>query len=208
MNAFALKVFLFLIQLLHAIDWCKSFSLCKRYSIKFIETESCLNWINIQPIPCSFISLLLLVGHCDRKECPVYYLSRVITGRGTRYSGRALPHISLCYSEVASLLHVLHSSYCDKMWPNQTLNVSSYTILIGRAARRFLTLAGYDMKCVTPNAMKSKALVDLLAHFPCGEYEYAPPSEQNSQLQYWRKPTNFRKLASNVNSPHVQQNVP
>ena len=29
--------------------------------------------------------------------------------------GRALPHISLCYSEVASLLHVLHSSYCDKM---------------------------------------------------------------------------------------------
>jgi hypothetical protein len=54
------------------------------------------------------------------------------------------------------------------------------------------------MKCVTPNAMKSKALVDLLAHFPSGEYEYAPPSEQNSQLQYWRKPTNFRKLASNV----------
>nr|YP_010194772.1 hypothetical protein LK293_mgp123 [Arctium tomentosum]YP_010194902.1 hypothetical protein LK294_mgp124 [Arctium lappa]QZZ81511.1 hypothetical protein [Arctium tomentosum]QZZ81641.1 hypothetical protein [Arctium lappa] len=55
-------------------------------SSKFIETESCLNWINIQPIPCSFISLLLLVGHCDRKECPVYYLSRVITGPGTRYS--------------------------------------------------------------------------------------------------------------------------
>jgi hypothetical protein len=68
-----------------------------------------------------------------RKECPVYYLSRVITGRGTRYSGRALPHISLCYSEVASLLHVLHSSYSDKMWPNQTLNVLN-TILIGRSA--------------------------------------------------------------------------
>jgi hypothetical protein len=64
------------------------------------------------------------------------------------------------------------------------------------------------MKCVTPNAIKSKALVDLLAHFPSGEYEYAPPSEQNSQLQYWRKPTNLRKLASNVNSTHVQQNVP
>nr|KAJ0192669.1 hypothetical protein LSAT_V11C800438170 [Lactuca sativa] len=41
---------------------------------------------NAKPIPCSFISLLLLVGHCDRKECPVYYLSRVITGPGTRYS--------------------------------------------------------------------------------------------------------------------------
>ncbi|KAI3680722.1 hypothetical protein L6452_35496 [Arctium lappa] len=77
-----------------------------------------------------------------------------------------------------------------------------------RDARRFLTLAGYDMKCVTPNAIKSKALVDLLAHFPSGEYEYAPPSEQNSQLQYWRKPTNLRKLSSNVNSTHVQQNVP
>ncbi|MFS7916593.1 hypothetical protein Hanom_Chr03g00179011 [Helianthus anomalus] len=47
------------------------------------------------------------------------------------------------------------------------------------------------MKCVTLNAMKSKALVDLLAHFPSGEYEYVLPSEQNSQLQYWRKPTNF-----------------
>jgi hypothetical protein len=62
------------------------------------------------------------------------------------------------------------------------------------------------MKCVTPNAIKSKALVDLLARFPSGESEYAPPSEQNSQLQW--KPTNLRKLASNVNSTHVQQNVP
>lgn len=43
--AFALKVFLFLIELLHAIDWWLCI-LCKRYSIKFIETESCLNWIN------------------------------------------------------------------------------------------------------------------------------------------------------------------
>ncbi|GKA10714.1 PITH domain-containing protein [Tanacetum coccineum] len=44
----------------------------------------------------------------------------------------------------------------------------------GRAARWFLTLRGYDMKCATPNTMKSKALVDLLAHFRCKEYEYAP----------------------------------
>ncbi|GJY00140.1 hypothetical protein Tco_0357158 [Tanacetum coccineum] len=62
------------------------FPCVKRYSIKFIETESlALTGINIQPIPCSFISLLLLVGHCDRKECPVYYLSQVITGPGTGY---------------------------------------------------------------------------------------------------------------------------
>ncbi|GJQ89483.1 hypothetical protein Tco_0000622 [Tanacetum coccineum] len=53
---------------------------------------------------------------------------------------------------------------------------------IRRAARRFLTLAGYDMKCVTPNAMKSKALVDLLAHFLCGEYEYAPPAELSAAV--------------------------
>ncbi|GJR46865.1 hypothetical protein Tco_1314968 [Tanacetum coccineum] len=53
---------------------------------------------------------------------------------------------------------------------------------IRRAARRFLTLAGYDMKCVTPNAMKSQALVDLLAHFPCGEYEYAPPAELSAAV--------------------------
>ncbi|KAI3681389.1 hypothetical protein L6452_36183 [Arctium lappa] len=92
--------------------------------------------------------------------------------------------------------------------PERTMSMGPPRPPQGRAARRFLTLAGYDMKCVTPNAIKSKALVDLLAHFPSGEYEYAPPSEQNSQLQYWRKPTNLRKLASNVNSTHVQQNVP
>nr|GEW26495.1 ATPase subunit 9, mitochondrial [Tanacetum cinerariifolium] len=125
-----------------------------RYSIKFIETESCLNWINIQPIPCNFISLLLLVGHCDRKECPVYYLSRVITGLGTGYS--------------------VVEGHC--------LTLVFVTQKLRRAARRFLTLVGYDMKCVTPNAMKSKALVDLLAHFPCGEYEYAPLAELSAAV--------------------------
>ncbi|KAJ9535513.1 hypothetical protein OSB04_un001354 [Centaurea solstitialis] len=163
-------------------------------SSKFIETESCLNWINIQPIPCSFISLLLLVGHCDRKECPVYYLSRVITGPGTRYS--------------VVEGHCLTLVFVTQKLRHYFMSCAVHIVTRWRAARRFLILAGYDMKCVTPNAIKSKALVDLLAHFPSGEYEYAPPSEQNSQLQYWRKPTNLRKLASNVNSTHVQQNVP
>nr|GEY53984.1 hypothetical protein [Tanacetum cinerariifolium] len=107
---------------------------------------------NAKPIPCSFISLLLLVGHCDRKECPVYYLSRVITGPGTGYS--------VVEGHCLTLVFVTQK----------------------RAARRFLTLAGYNMKCVTPNAMKSKALVDLLAHFPCGEYEYAPPAELSAAV--------------------------
>nr|GEW89447.1 hypothetical protein CTI12_AA035400, chloroplastic [Tanacetum cinerariifolium] len=53
---------------------------------------------------------------------------------------------------------------------------------LGRAARQFLTLAGYDMKCVTPNAMKTRkrftlfgngftTKVSLFAAFPLSRME-------------------------------------
>ncbi|XP_028124257.1 uncharacterized protein K02A2.6-like [Camellia sinensis] len=38
-------------------------------------------------------------------------------------------------------------------------------------ARWLLALAEYDITCVTPKAIKSQALVDLLAQFPSGEHE-------------------------------------
>ncbi|GKC01672.1 hypothetical protein Tco_0987808, partial [Tanacetum coccineum] len=69
-----------------------------------------------------------------------------------------------------------------------------------RNARRFLTLAGYDMKCVTPNAMKSQALVDLLAHFPCGEYEYAPPADLSAAVL--EEANKFQKTCLQCNSTY------
>ena len=42
-------------------------------------------------------------------------------------------------------------------------------------ARWLLLLAEFDIVCLTPKAIKSQALADLLAHFPNGEFE--PPSE-------------------------------
>ncbi|GJU47490.1 hypothetical protein Tco_1204756 [Tanacetum coccineum] len=64
-----------------------------------------------------------------------------------------------------------------QVWGQGTQLWKGTTSRYSLAARRFLTLAGYDMKCVTPNVMKSKALLDLLAYFLCGEYEYAPPAK-------------------------------
>ncbi|XP_028100286.1 uncharacterized protein LOC114299690 [Camellia sinensis] len=40
-------------------------------------------------------------------------------------------------------------------------------------ARWILALAEYDITCVTPKAIKSQALADLLAQFPSGEHEPA-----------------------------------
>ncbi|XP_028085915.1 uncharacterized protein LOC114286883 [Camellia sinensis] len=40
-------------------------------------------------------------------------------------------------------------------------------------ARWFLALAEYDITCVTPKAIKSQAVADLLAQFPSGEHEPA-----------------------------------
>ncbi|XP_028059057.1 uncharacterized protein LOC114262842 [Camellia sinensis] len=45
--------------------------------------------------------------------------------------------------------------------------------LIGRMARWLLALTEYDITCVTPKAIKSQALADLLAQFPSGEHEPA-----------------------------------
>ncbi|XP_028114051.1 uncharacterized protein LOC114312071 [Camellia sinensis] len=47
----------------------------------------------------------------------------------------------------------------------------SKAALTGRMARWILAVAEYDITCVTPNAIKSQALVDLLAQFPSGEHE-------------------------------------
>ncbi|XP_028078727.1 uncharacterized protein LOC114280545 [Camellia sinensis] len=43
-------------------------------------------------------------------------------------------------------------------------------------ARWLLALAEYDITCVTPKAIKSQALADLLAQFPSGEHEPAEVS--------------------------------
>ncbi|XP_028088019.1 uncharacterized protein LOC114288661 [Camellia sinensis] len=45
--------------------------------------------------------------------------------------------------------------------------------LTRRMARWLLALAEYDITCVTPKAIKSQALADLLAQFSYGEYEPA-----------------------------------
>lgn len=45
--------------------------------------------------------------------------------------------------------------------------------LVGRPARWMMIISKYDIKYITPKAIKCQALADLLAQFPNGEYE--PP---------------------------------
>lgn len=46
---------------------------------------------------------------------------------------------------------------------------------MGKAARWFLILSEYEIKCLTLKTIKSQALADLLAHFQ--SFDYEPPTE-------------------------------
>ncbi|PWA71494.1 homeodomain-like, DEK [Artemisia annua] len=92
------------------------------------------SWVNLHaldPFTNKGKLALIEVEAAKAKECPVYYLSRVITGPGTRYS--------------------VVEGHC--------LTLVFVTQKLRRAARRFLTLAGYDMKCVTPEKAELSAAV-------------------------------------------------
>ena len=45
------------------------------------------------------------------------------------------------------------------------------TVLMGRATRWFLILSEYELKCISPKAIKSQALANLLAYFPSRSFD-------------------------------------
>ena len=104
-------------------------------------------------------------------EKPVYYLNRIIHGPEARYTSIGRPCLALVFV-AQNLIHYLLSftvhivTRCD---PIKFL--LARTVLIGRAARWFLILSEYDLKCMVPRAIKSQAYADLLAIFPFGTFK-------------------------------------
>jgi len=117
----------------------------------------------------------LLAQEIDGQERPIYYLSRLIHGPEIRYSSlerhcfalvfvaQKLRHYMLSFT-----IHIV--TRCDPI-----KYLLARTILFGRAARWFLILSEYDLKCVIPHAIKSQAYADLLAILTSGTFE--PPKE-------------------------------
>ncbi|XP_028109700.1 uncharacterized protein LOC114308334 [Camellia sinensis] len=60
--------------------------------------------------------------------------------------------------------------------PVYYISRKSSSVLFLMAGAWLLALAEYDITCVTPKAIKSQALADLLAQFPSGEHEPAEVS--------------------------------
>lgn len=107
----------------------------------------------------------------------MYFLSRIIHGPEAKYTSierhcslvivaQKLRHYMLSFT-----IHII--TRCD---PIKFL--LARIVLIGRAARWFLILSEYDLKCMVPQAIKSQAYAYLLAIFPSGTFE--PPHEELS----------------------------
>ena len=117
----------------------------------------------------------LLVQEEDGLERPVYYSSRVIRNAEVRYTPTERHYLALTSAAQKFrhyfLSHVVHlMTRCDPL-----RYLLSKPTLSGRMARWLLLLAEFDIVCLTPKAIKSQALADLLAQFPNGEFE--PPFE-------------------------------
>ncbi|KAG5540845.1 hypothetical protein RHGRI_020924 [Rhododendron griersonianum] len=113
----------------------------------------------------------MLVQEVDGTERPVYYISRKVHGAEERYTAIERHCLALVFT-AQKLRHYFLSfpiqiiTKCD---PVRFL--LSRPALTGRVARWLLTLAEFDISCVTPKAIKCQALADLLAQFPSGQCE-------------------------------------
>uniref|UniRef100_A0A2N9GSP5 Uncharacterized protein n=1 Tax=Fagus sylvatica TaxID=28930 RepID=A0A2N9GSP5_FAGSY len=99
-------------------------------------------------------------------EKPVYYVSRTLRDAGTRYSGAERACLALIYAS-QRLRHYFLAHKIQLMTKSHPIRSLLYRpILSGRLAQWLLQLSQYEIITETPMAIKSQAIVDLLAQFP------------------------------------------
>ncbi|XP_059658393.1 uncharacterized protein LOC132304673 [Cornus florida] len=110
----------------------------------------------------------LLAQEKEGRECPIYYISRVIQGAEVRYL--LIEHHCLSLAFVVKkfrhyfLAHTIHLiTRCDPL-----RYLFSRLVMSRRVAADFCE---FDIQCSVPRAILSQALADLMAQFPSGEYE-------------------------------------
>ena len=117
----------------------------------------------------------LITQEVDGEEKPVYYISRIIRGPKTRYSQVERHCLALVFIAQKMRHYFLAHEVMIATKTDPIRYLLTRPALVGRPARWMMILSEYDIKCVTPKAIRCQALADLLAQFPNGEYE--PPSE-------------------------------
>ncbi|XP_028060602.1 uncharacterized protein LOC114264207 [Camellia sinensis] len=122
----------------------------------------------------------LLVQDMDGIKKPVYYISRKVNGVESRYTLIERHCLALIFIAQKLRHYFLAHPIQVMTWSDPVHYLLSKPTLTGKMEIWLLVLVEYEIASVTPKAIKSQTLVDLLAQFPYGEHESAkvpPPGE-------------------------------
>ena len=127
------------------------------------------------------IRALLAQEDNDGNEQPVYYVNRTLKNAETRYPRIEKACLVVIYVSQrlkryfsAHQILLVNKSHLIKALLHQPL-------LTGRIAQWLVLLSQYDIGLKTPEAIKSQAIVDLLAQFP-GEEESSLSEEISGEV--------------------------
>ncbi|XP_028116812.1 uncharacterized protein LOC114314529 [Camellia sinensis] len=113
----------------------------------------------------------LLIQDVDGAERPVYYISRKIREAEVRYTPIERHYLALVFT-AQKLRHYFLAHHIQIVTRSDPIRyLLSKPALTGKVARSLLALDKFEITCVAPKAIKSQALVDLLAQFSSGDYE-------------------------------------
>jgi ribonuclease HI len=102
----------------------------------------------------------------DGTEKPIYYVSRALRDAETRYSGAERACLALIYAS-QRLRHYFLAHKIQLITKSHPIrSLLHRPVLSGRLAQWLLQLSQYEITTETPTAIKSQAIVDLLAQFP------------------------------------------
>jgi hypothetical protein len=102
----------------------------------------------------------------SRVEQPIYYVSHALKDAESRYSGAKRSCLALIYAS-QRLRHYFLAHKVQLMTKSHPIrSLLQWPVLFGRLAQWLLQLSQYEIATETSTAIKSQAIVDLLAQFP------------------------------------------
>ena len=124
----------------------------------------------------SVIKVLITQEDGGGIEQPIYYVSQTLRDAGTRYPQAERVCLAIVYA-LQRLCHYFLTYELHLMTKSHVIKVLLWQpIFSGRISQWLLQLSQYDLKAGTHKAVKSQAIVDLLAQFP-GEEEFQLDNE-------------------------------
>ena len=111
------------------------------------------------------IALSAYLAQADElgKECPIYYLSRMMTSFERNYSKIEKACLALIFASQKLRHYFLSHEIYLMVWNDLVKVILTQPALSGRAVKWLVKLIEFDIKCVMQKAVKGQALADLLA---------------------------------------------